>query len=168
MKRLPPLLAFATVPALAAAPPAPQVRAHSFDDLAKPLPLPYSEGADADAAAAAAKALALAAHKRLLIDLGGSWYLDCRLSAGAIDPPELRGYVNRHHEVVTVDVGRVTRNGPIPACYGVTGRLACAPAVLVTDPRTGRLINRSDGTALGDARSLSPEAVADRLVQWAA
>ncbi len=168
MKRLLPLLALVAVPALATAPPAPQVKARSFDELAKPLPLPYAENADADAAVAAARARALAAHKRLLIDLGGNWCLDCRLLAGTIDLPELRGYVRRHFEVVTVDIGRFNKNAQIPAHYGITGRLAGVPAVLVVDPRTDRLINKGHETALSDARSLSPQALADWLAQWAA
>lgn len=163
MKRLLPLLLLAA-PALAAR--APRVTAPSFEQLAKPLPLPYQEGANADTAVAAAKARALRAHKKLLIDLGGNWCLDCRLLAGTIELPELQRWVRAHYEVVTVDIGRFDRNGQIPAHYGITGRLAGVPAVLVVDPRTDRLINKGHETALSDARSLTPQALADWLAQW--
>ena len=158
-------LTLLATPLLAA--PAPRVRAQSFEQLAKPLPLPYAEGANADAAIAAAKARAIRGHKRLLIDLGGNWCLDCRLLAGTMDLPELRRWVAQHYEVVTVDVGRFDRNGQVPARYGITGRLAGVPAVLIVDPRTDRLVNRGHETALSDARSLTPQALADWLAQWA-
>lgn len=146
---------------------APHIRTASFDQLAKPLPLPYDEGADADAQVAAARARAIRAHKRLLIDLGGNWCLDCRLLAGVMDLPELRAFVARHFEIVTVDVGRFDRNLQIPARYGITGRLTGVPAVLIVDPRTDRLIDAGHEAALSDARSLTPQALADWLARWA-
>ena len=165
MKRLLPLLLLAATPALAAQ--APRVSAPTFEQLAKPLPLPYQEGANADAAVAAAKTRALKGHRKLLIDLGGNWCLDCRLLAGTIELPELKRWVRAHYEVVTVDIGRFDKNGQIPAHYGITGRLAGVPAVLVVDPRTDRLLNKGHETALSDARSLTPQALADWLAQWA-
>lgn len=167
MKRFLPLFLLAAAPALAAPAVAPRVKAQSFEQLAKPLPLPYAEGANADAAVAAAKARALKSHKKLLIDLGGNWCLDCRLLAGTMELPELRAWVARHYEVVTVDVGRFDKNGQIPARYGITGRLAGVPAVLIVDPRTGRLLNKGHETALADARSLTPQALADWLARYA-
>ena len=160
-------LALLAAPALAAAPAAPHMRAQSFEQLAKPLPLPYAESADANAAVAAAKARALRAHKRLLIDLGGNWCLDCRLLAGTMALPELRQFVHQHYEVVTVDIGRFDKNGQIAAHYGIPGRLAGVPAVLIVDPRSDRLVNKGHETALADARSLTPQALADWLAQWA-
>jgi thiol:disulfide interchange protein len=146
---------------------APKVAA-SFDQLAKPLPLPYDEAANADAKIAAARARAIRGHKRLLIDLGGNWCLDCRLLAGVIDLPAVHRFVAQHYEVVTVDVGRFDKNGQVPARYGITGRLAGVPAVLIVDPRTDRLVNKGHETALADARSMTPQALADWLAQWAA
>ena len=164
MRRIAIALLALAAPAFAADP-APRVAAQSFDQIAKPLPLPYDESlANADGAVAAARARAIKGHRRLLIDLGGNWCLDCRLLAGTIALPEVAAYVRRHYEVVTVDVGRYTKNAQIPARYGITGRLAGVPAVLIVDPRT----NKGHETALSDARSLSPQALADWLAQWAA
>ena len=105
-------------------------------------------------------------NKKLLIDLGGNWCLDCRLLAGTMELPELRAWVKRHYEVVTVDVGRFDKNGQIPAHYGITGRLAGVPAVLIVDPQTDRLLNKGRETALADARSMTPQALADWLASW--
>ena len=112
---------------------APRVGVASFEALAKPLPLPYHAG-DAKAAIAAARARAVKAHKRVLIDLGGNWCLDCRLLAGVMETPQMRPFVAKHFEVVTVDVGRFDQNMDIPAAYGIKGRLAGVPAVLIVDP----------------------------------
>lgn len=161
------LIAFTTVAAPAATT-APHVAAMSFDQLAKPLPLPYDESANADQAVAAARARALTAHKRLLIDLGGNWCLDCRILAGTMRLPEIAAFVAAHYEVVTVDVGRFDKNGQIAARYGIRGRLAGVPAVLIVDPRTDRLVDAGHETALSDARSMTPQALADWLARWAA
>jgi len=150
-----------------AAVPAPHMRAQTFDELAQPLPLPYDENLDAMAAVGAARVRAKAAHKLLLIDLGGNWCLDCRLLAGTMDLPELKGFVHRHFELVPIDVGRFDKNLAIPAHYGIKKRLEGVPSMLVIDPRTDRLINGGHVAALADARSMTPQALADWLAQWA-
>ena len=165
--RLFPLLAALSIalPATASVP-APHVRAKSFDQLAQPLPLPYDQAADAKAAVAKARARAKAGHKLLLIDLGGNWCLDCRILAGTMELPELKAFVRRHYEIVTVDVGRFDKNLDVPAHYGITQRLAGVPALLVVDPRTDKLLDAGHVAALADARSMNPQALADWLAQW--
>ena len=153
----------AATPAMAAQ--APRLAENSFAQLAQPLPLPYDETADATAAIRAATARARTHHRLLLIDLGGNWCLDCRLLAGTIALPDLAPFVRAHYEVVTVDVGRYTKNMDLPAAYGA-GPWQGVPMVLIVDPKTRRLINAGHTTALTDARSLSPQALADWLAQW--
>ena len=165
------LFAAALILALAAptlaAVPAPRVRAQNFDQLAKPLPLPYDEKANALAAVDRARAKARASRKLLLIDLGGNWCLDCRILAGTMELPELDPFVRRYFEVVTVDVGRFDKNLAVPARYGITKRLEGVPSLLIVDPRTNRLVNAGRTAALSDARSMTPQALADWLAQWA-
>ena len=165
--RLPFLLALSLIaaPALAATQ-APRVGIASFDQLAQPLPLPYDEHADADARVAAAKARARASGKLLLIDLGGNWCPDCRMLAGTIERPEVRSWVARYYEVVTVDIGRFDKNGQTAAHYGIPGRLEGVPAMLVVNPRTDKLLNAGHVSALSDARHMSPQALADWLASW--
>jgi len=145
---------------------APHVPIASFEQLPKPLPLPYDEHADARAVVAAAKARARAHHKLLLIDLGGNWCLDCRLLAGTMDLPALHRFVDARYEVAIVDVGRFDRNLDIPAHYGIKDRLEGVPSLLIVDPRTDRLLNRGRTAALADARSMTPQALADWLAGW--
>lgn len=162
------LLALALVvpAALSATVPAPRVAITSFDQLQKPLPLPYDESANAQKAVAAARAQARAQHKKLLIDLGGNWCLDCRLLAGTVETSELKRFVDRHYVLVTVDVGRFDKNLDIPAHYGINYRLQGVPALLVVDPRSDKLLNLHHESALQDARHMTPQALADWLAQW--
>ena len=154
-------------PVLAA--PAPRVGIDSFAQLKTPLPYPYDEApkANADAAVARAKARARAAGKLLLIDLGGNWCGDCRILTATMDRPELKAFVDRHYEVVLVDVGHMDKNLQIPGHYGIGDRLAGGvPALLVVDPKTDRLLDGGHISALEDARHMTPQALADWLAQW--
>jgi thiol-disulfide isomerase/thioredoxin len=150
----------------AAAAPAPKVAIDSFEQLKTPLPYPYDEAANANAQVARAKARANAAHKLLLIDLGGNWCGDCRILTATMDRPELKAFVDKHYQLVLVDVGRFDKNLQIPAHYGITERLAGVPAQLGVDPRTDKLLDAGRVSALEDARNMTPQALADWLAQW--
>ena len=156
----------AVLAASAAAAPAPKLAIDSFAQLQTPLPYPYDEAANADAAVAKAKARAKATHKLLLIDLGGNWCGDCRILTATMERPELKAFVDRHYQVVFVDVGRCDKNLQIPAHYGITQRLEGVPALLVVDPRTDKLLDAGRVSALQDARNMTPQALADWLAQW--
>jgi thiol-disulfide isomerase/thioredoxin len=155
-------------PALAAVP-APKVSIQTYAQLKTPLPYPYDEtqGAKAaNAAVAKARARALKAHKLLIIDLGGNWCGDCRVLTGTLDLPEMKAFVDRHYEVVDVDVGRFDKNLQVPGAYGIHKRLEGVPALLIVDPKTNRLLDRGQESAIQDARSMTPQALADWLAQW--
>jgi thiol:disulfide interchange protein len=148
----------------AAAVPAPRV-AVGMSGLRQPLPLPYDETADADRQVAQARARARAEGKKLLIDLGGNWCADCRVLAGVMALPEVGAFLRRHYVVVYVDVGRLDRNAQAARAYGVP-KVTGVPALLVVDPRTGRLLNPGRIFALTDARHMTPQALANWLAQW--
>ena len=152
----------ASAPAISA--PAPKLHVQTIEALA-PLPLPYDEKADAASAVAAAKAHAKASHKLLLIDFGGNWCPDCRVLAGVMKQPEMRAFLQRHYQMVTVDIGRFDRNMDIPAHYGFK-ELKGVPAVFIVDPKTDRLVNGKSVIALADARTMTPQAIADWLARW--
>lgn len=155
------------IAAPAAAAPAPRVSISDYAQLKTPLPYPYDEKADANAAVDRALARAKAAGKLVLIDLGGNWCGDCRILAATMELPEMRAFLNRHFEVVSVDVGRFDRNLQVPARYGITTRLEGVPALLVVDPVSGKqLVGRAQVAALSDARHMKPQALADWLAQW--
>jgi hypothetical protein len=158
------LLLGLAVPAFAA--PAPKVHIASLEQLPTPLPYPYDEAANANGAVAAAKAKARALGKLLLIDLGGNWCGDCRVLAGVMALPDVKRFLAAHYVEVSVDVGRFDRNLQIPAHYGITHRLEGVPSILIVDPKTDKLLNPGRVSALADARSMTPQALADWLAQW--
>lgn len=144
---------------------APRVSVASLSDIVVP-DRPYDESADADAAVTKAFARAKVEHKRVLIDLGGNWCADCRILAGVMALPEVKHLLDTHYVVVLVDVGRFNRNLQIPARFGITKRLEGVPSVLVAEP-DGRLLDAGHIAALDDARSMTPQAIADWLARWA-
>ena len=142
---------------------APAVKLKSLADLPTP-PYPYDEKADAEADVAAALKRAKKAHKLTLIDFGGNWCGDCRVFAGVIEQPDVKAWVDKHYEVVTVNVGRYDKNMQIPARYGVD-KLKGVPSFLVVDGK-GKLVNDGAFFALTDARHMSPQSIVDWLAQW--
>ncbi len=164
------ILAFALAAALAApviaAPAAPRVTPQTIDQLSQPLPIPYDTAANAKADVARASALAKRQHKKLLIDLGGNWCLDCRVLAGIMELPELKPFIDKHFVVVKVDIGSYDTNLDIPARYGARYDRG-APAVLIVNPVNNQLVNDGHFLALADARHMTPQALADWLAQWA-
>ena len=157
-------LAVLAVAAPAAAAPAPQLTLKSYDALKTPLPYPYDEAADGVRAVDVARTRARAAHKLLLIDLGGNWCGDCRVLAATVEQTELGRFVRDHYVVVPVDIGRRDKNLAVPTRYGL--KVEGVPALLVVDPRTDKLLNAGHVADLSDARHMSPQGLADYLAKW--
>ena len=165
MKRLAAGLVLLAMPAFAAAP-APKPSIASIQQLPVVLMQPYDEHANGDAAVAAAFERARKSHKRVLIDLGGNWCVDCVVLANFLKLPEMQRFMAAHYEMVQVDVGRFDRNRQIPARFGITGRLKGVPALLVATP-DGKLMNGNDIFATADASSMTPQALANYVAKYA-
>ncbi len=144
----------------------PKVHIQSLADLPVVVMSPYDEHANADAVVNAAFARAKKEGKRVLIDLGGNWCTDCIVLANVLEVPEVKSFVNTHFELVSVDVGRFDKNLQIPKRFGIVKRLEGVPSLLIADP-DGTLINKGHVSALADARSMTPQAIANWLAQWA-
>lgn len=160
------LLAFAAslLTSVALASPAPVVGITSLSEMATPPARPYDPTANAKVQLADAQARARRSGKRLLIDLGGNWCPDCRILAGFMARSEVAAFVAAHYEVVMIDVGHMDRNLDIPRRYGVNN-LVGVPSVLIVD-RKGRLVDAGHTAALSDARSMTPQALAEWLARW--
>lgn len=142
---------------------APRLAARSIAALPRPLPAPYDARVDARRAVRAAAQRARASGKRLLIDFGANWCVDCRVLAGVLALPEMRGWTARHFELVQVDIGSFDRNLDIASYFGV--ELGAVPAVLVIDAKTGKLLNRNAVLGLGEAGQMQPQQMADWLAR---
>jgi thiol:disulfide interchange protein len=165
MKKFAPVFLLVAAPAFAAVP-APKPSIASLQQLPVVLMQPYDEHADADAAVAAAFERAKKAHRRVLIDLGGNWCVDCVVLSNFLKLPEMQRFMAAHYEMVAVDVGRFDRNQQIPARFRITGRLKGVPALLIATP-DGKLVNGDDIFATADASSMTPQALANYLAKYA-
>jgi thiol:disulfide interchange protein len=165
MKKLAVIYLLATVSAASAAP-TPNLALRNMRGLPVVVEKPYDEKADADAQVDAAFARAKQNGKLVLIDLGGNWCLDCIILANVMQLPEMKPFMAKYYEVVSVDVGRFDKNFQIPARYGIDKRqLNGVPALLVLTP-DGKLLNGRKTTMLADARTMTPQSIADWLGRW--
>jgi thiol:disulfide interchange protein len=138
----------------------------SMEQLPVVLMQPYDEHANADAVVAAAFERAKKSHKRVLLDLGGNWCVDCVVLANFVEQPPVKRFVEAHYEWAAVDVGRFDRNLQIPARFGLTKRLTGVPTIIIATPE-GQQLNQNDVFAVSDARSMTPQALADYLAKYA-
>ena len=157
----------AALPAIAAAAPPPKVSISDYAQLKTPLPYPYDEKANATAEVDKAIARAKASNKRVLIKMGGNWCGDCRILQATMDLPEMKTFLNRNFEMVSVDVGHMDKNLQIPARYGVTTKLEGVPAIFVVDPKSGQqLVSKAQIADLADARHMQPQDLANWLAKY--
>jgi thiol-disulfide isomerase/thioredoxin len=166
MKRVLLGVALGLLTGTAPAAPAPHINLGTTSQLPVVDRHPYDENADATVAVNAAFARAKRSGKRVLIDLGGNWCGDCIVLANIMQLSEMKPFIKKHFEVVTVDVGRFDKNLSIPARFGITKRLEGVPSVIIAEP-DGTQVNPGKVSALSDARHMTPQDIADWLAQWA-
>jgi thiol-disulfide isomerase/thioredoxin len=126
---------------------------------------PYDEQADAHKDVALAIARAAATHKYVLIEFGGNWCPDCRVTSGVLGMNGVEPWVDKTFTVVPVDVGRMNKNLDIAQAYGV--KIVAVPTIIVLDPE-GHMVNSGNPAALKDARGMTPQAIVDTLSGWIA
>lgn len=154
----------ATIPAHAASTemtptPAPQLTETS----APPVATPYPDTTVAHDQVAQAFALAQKTHRKVLLDFGGNWCPDCKMLSGIFALPDAAHWLDSQFVVVPVNVGRINTNLDLAARYGVT--IKAVPTVIIVTP-DGHALNSDGSTALGNARSMSPQAVLDLISSW--
>jgi|SRR5579859_2674911 len=158
-----PLLAAALVASIAVASAAPLAVPVISPEPVVAAAHPYDEAADANARIDAALAEAKRTGKHVLLDFGANWCPDCRVLAGIEERPEVKPWLDANYINVLVDTGRFNKNLDIAARYGLT--LKEVPSVLVLSA-DGAVQNRDEATALGDARTMAPQAVVALLARW--
>jgi thiol-disulfide isomerase/thioredoxin len=143
----------------------PHVSIATLAALKTPLPYPYAEQSDAKADVARAFARAKTSGKRVLVDFGGNWCPDCRILAGVMELPEMKPFLAANYEIVSVDVGMFDKNLDVVMSLGVE-KLKGVPTIVIAEP-DGRPINVTNSAELADARSMTPQGLADWLAKWA-
>ena len=155
------LLAVA-IPAASEAPaagPPPQVSAGQVPPVAHPYDVPARAHTAVDAAFEQARAT----NKRVLIDFGANWCPDCRMLAGVMQLSQVQPWIGRNFIAVSVNVDHFNVNMDIARRYGVT--VKAIPTVLVVTPQ-GKLLNADGTLVLGNARTMSSQAVVDQIAAW--
>ncbi len=86
---------------------------------ARPNPQLYRENANATAEINQALATAAREHKRVLLDFGGNWCIDCHVLENAFHQPRIAPLLNENFVLVHVDVGQYDRNLDLARRYKV-------------------------------------------------
>lgn len=152
---------------------APQPPAFGTDPII-PVSHPYGAAEGAQQAVDAAFQQARQTGRKVLLDFGANWCPDCQILAGVLKRPAIAAWVDQNFVVVALNVDRASgptdpgerfnNNIDIARKYGVT--IKAIPAVLVFTPE-GRLLNGDNALVLGNARTLSGQAIVDQLNEWA-
>ena len=124
----------------------------------------YSDTADAHHDIAQALVTAQHEHKRVILDFGGNWCIDCQvLDIYFHQQPNLE-LLQNNFVLVHVNIGRYDRNFDVAAKYGIPLEHG-VPKLAVLDAR-GKLLY---GQVKGEFKSMSrmdPSSVTEFLNQW--
>ena len=106
-------------------------------------------------------------HKRVILDFGADWCVDCHVLENAFkNNPEIRPLVDRNFVVVHVNIGPddPPKNSALAAKYGINTEKGI-PALAVIDPN-GKLLYGQKQHEFSAARKLKVQAVVDFLEKW--
>ena len=131
----------------------------------KPGLYPANANARADIKAAIAKAAR--EHKRVLLDFGADWCLDCHILDNAFhNNPDVEPLVEKNYIVVHIDIGKQDppKNNDVAIKYHVPLEKG-VPALAVLDS-TGKLLFNDHGGEFEAARRMKVQTIIDFLEKW--
>ncbi len=99
-------------------------------------------------------AKARANNKLALIVMGANWCHDSRGMASKLSLPEIKESIDKHYEVLFVDVGYYTKIKAVINRFGMPV-IYSTPTVLVIDPESEKVINQHNMLLMRDAASVS-------------
>ena len=129
---------------------------------AQPNPQLYRTDADAPHEIHEALATAIKQHKRILLDFGGNWCLDCHVLDNAFHQLRIAPLLSDNFVLVHVDVGRYDKNLDLAKKYHVDLEKG-VPSLAVLDARGNVLYATKD---FERARVMSEEDVIEFLDKW--
>jgi thiol:disulfide interchange protein len=127
----------------------------------------YPANVDAHKDIKAAVAQAATQHKRVLLDFGADWCLDCHILDNTFhNNPDVQQLVEKNYIVVHIDIGRqdppknddLARKYHVPLEKGV-------PALAVLDSN-GKLLYADKGGEFEGARRMKVQSIIDFLEKW--
>ena len=129
---------------------------------AQPNPQMYHENANAAAEINQALATAARQHKRVLLDFGGNWCIDCHVLENAFHQPRIAPLLNDNYVVVHVNVGQYDKNLDLAKRYKVNLEKG-VPSLAVLSARGAVLYSTED---FERARVMTEEDVIAFLDKW--
>jgi thiol:disulfide interchange protein len=128
----------------------------------QPNPQLYREDANAGAEIRQALATATRQHKRVLLDFGGNWCIDCHILEKAFHQPRIAPLLNDNFVLVHVDVGHYDKNLELAKRYKVDLEKG-VPSLAVVSAQGVVLYSTAD---FERAHVLSEEDVIVFLTRW--
>ena len=118
---------------------------------------PYPPPANAPADLKAARERAARSGKLLMVIFGGNWCADCRVLHQRLDESPVREYVQKHYEIVGINIGEMDANLQIAADLGVTLKKG-VPAAGIFDSK-GKAVGCTNQGEIEAARGYSAQQV---------
>ena len=138
------------------------VAAASVSMLANAAPWPYDEKADAAADVQHAIAAAHSEHKQVLLVFGANWCPDCRALDQAMHGTS-QHLIDSKFEVVKIDVGNFDKNLDLAQRYGNPIAKGIPAAVVVG--HANQVVYSTRNGELANARQMSEQGIFDFLSQ---
>ena len=129
---------------------------------AQPNPRLYREDANAGADIHRALVSAARQHKRVLLDFGGNWCIDCHVLDNAFHQPRIAPLLNDNFVLVHINVGQYDKNLDVAKHYKANLEKG-VPSLAVLSARGEVLYSTED---FERARVLSEEDVIAFLSKW--
>lgn len=124
----------------------------------------YNPFSDPKAEIAEAIKQAHADHKRILLDFGGNWCLDCHVLDYRLHQNAIRPLLDANFHLVHVDIGDYNKNLDLAARYAIPLKKGVpALAVLSSD---GKLLWSQQNQEFEKARELDPTVIVNFLNKW--
>ena len=102
------------------------------DELILPLPMPYNGEVLSSEEIEQFLDYSLAEKKQPILIFGANWCPDCRIFSGTIEIPKIKEYVDKHYNLLYVDVKRYEINMNLMENYGIPAEEGI-PRVIVMD-----------------------------------
>ena len=127
--------------------------------LEKPFPLPYERVGLSESDLRNFINNTINNDKQPVVIFGANWCPDCRIFSGTMDIPKIHSYINKHFEILYIDVKRYEINMELMEEYGIPSAEGI-PRVLVFD-KNKNLINNSNTTEWRTARDRTSQEIFD-------
>ena len=121
---------------------------------------PYRSDVDARSAIEQGKARAAESGKMLMVTFGANWCPDCRTLHENLYASETRAYVEKHFEVVEIDVGDSKKNAAVQRDLGISVNVI--PLAVFYSP-SGELVGDTFAGELKPSRHFSSREIRDFL-----